>query len=216
MKLIREDTHETTVIVEGKDTDTPTIYIEGVFMQSDVKNRNRRMYPRQVLESQLESYTKAFIKENRALGELGHPETPTINLERVSHNIVEMKYVSQTDVKGRAKLLDTPYGKIAKSLVQEGVKLGMSTRGLGSLKESGGVSVVQNNFVLSAVDIVSDPSAPTAFVNGIMENKEWVLIDGVLTEMDVEQIQKDVDAAVRAKRVNLEEELLRIFQEILK
>ena len=213
MKLMQDQIHESKVIVEDSGDGSKSYYIEGVFMQPGIKNRNSRMYPRAVLENQVQSYNSTYVKRGRALGELGHPTTPTINLERVSHNIVNLEYVGDTDVVGRAKLLDTPYGQIAKSFVREEIELGVSTRGLGSLKMSEGVSVVQNDFFLAAVDIVADPSAPGAFVNGIMENKEWILKDGILTEQEVDKVQKRVDKA--ASRGRTDEEILKIFNEIM-
>jgi len=211
MKLITE-LYDTKLIVEENEG-TKNYFIEGVFMQSGVKNRNGRIYPKPILEGQLVKYNDTFIQGGRALGELGHPDSPTVNLERASHNIVEMRYINETDVHGKAKLLDTPYGKIAKTFVDEGIVLGVSTRGLGSLKESEGAQVVQSDFYLAAVDIVADPSAPEAFVNGIMENKEWIYESGLLVERQVEQIQNAMDSAAAKGRT--EEEVLNIFEKIL-
>lgn len=213
MKLITDIIEESRLIVEDADNGVKNYFIEGIFMQSGVKNRNGRIYPNEVLDGQVRTYNENFVQRGRAMGELGHPENPTVNLERVSHNIVSLKRESNTDVQGRAKLLDTPYGNIAKSLVKEGIQLGVSSRGLGSIKESGGASVVQNDFYLAAVDIVADPSAPSAFVNGIMENKEWVLVEGVLTERDVEEIKQEVNEAARTGRTD--QEVLEIFKKFL-
>ena len=197
MQLITEKTYDAkTVIVESSDGGKD-YFIEGVFMQSDVKNRNGRIYPKPVMERQLLAYNSDFVGRKRALGELGHPENPSVNLERVSHNIVVLEYKTSTDIHGKAKLMDTPYGNIAKSFVREGVELGVSSRGLGSIKESAGARVVQNDFFLSAVDIVADPSAPSAFVNGIMENKEWIIVDGVLVENDLDKLQDQIDKDTR-------------------
>ena len=170
MKLITEHTNEIEYIVEGKGKQQ---YIKGVFMQSDVKNQNGRIYPFPVLQREVKNYSKKFVKEGRALGELGHPMGPTINLDRVSHLITEL-YEDGKNFVGKAKIMDTPNGKIVKNLLESGVKLGVSSRGLGTVKANkAGVNEVQKDFVLSTVDIVADPSAPAAFVNGIMEGKEF-------------------------------------------
>ncbi len=198
MLLMTETTFDANVqIVESADGGGKDYFIEGVFMQDTVKNRNGRVYPKPVMERQLKAYNEAFVGRKRALGELGHPENPSVNLERVSHNIQKLEYTSATDVSGKAKLMDTPYGNIAKSFVREGIELGVSTRGLGSIKESAGARVVQNDFFLSAIDIVADPSAPSAFVSGIMEGKEWVIVDGVLVEQDLAKLQDQINKDVR-------------------
>lgn len=197
MQLITEKTYDAKVQIVESAEGVKDYFIEGVFMQSDIKNRNGRIYPKPVMERQLKAYNENFVGRKRALGELGHPENPSVNLERVSHNIVTLEYKGQTDIYGRAKLMDTPYGNIAKAFVREGVELGVSSRGLGSIKESSGARVVQNDFFLSAVDIVADPSAPSAFVNGIMENKEWILVDGVLVEQDLTKLQNQIDKDTR-------------------
>lgn len=198
MKLFTETAfeHAKSVIAEGANGEKE-FYIEGVFMQSEVKNRNGRIYPKPVLENQVNKYNQTFVQRKRALGELGHPENPSVNLERVSHNITELKYQSHTDVFGRAKLMDTPYGNIAKNFVSEGIELGVSTRGLGSLRESNGARIVQNDFMLTAVDIVADPSAPKAFVNGLMENREWLIVDGVLQECELDELRQNVNKATK-------------------
>lgn len=215
MKLISDMFDSSaTVLTEQNDAGKKEVFIQGVFMQSDIQNRNKRVYPRKILEGQLNEYKTNFVEKARALGELGHPEGPTVNLERVSHNIVEMSYTSNTDVRGKAKLLDTPYGNLAKGLVSDGVTLGVSTRGLGSLVESEGVNVVQPDFHLAAVDIVADPSAPDAFVNGIMESVEWVYVNGVLTEQQIEDVKKKVDAVAASTR-RTDEEVIKIFESIL-
>ncbi len=198
MLLMTETTFDANVqIVESADGGGKDYFIEGVFMQDTVKNRNGRVYPKPVMERQLKAYNESFVGRKRALGELGHPENPSVNLERVSHNIQKLEYTSATDVSGKAKLMDTPYGNIAKSFVREGIELGVSTRGLGSVKESAGARVVQNDFFLSAIDIVADPSAPSAFVSGIMEGKEWLIVDGVLVEQDLAKLQAQVNKDVR-------------------
>ena len=193
MKLITETVHDAKTVIQEGANGEKEYFIEGVFMQSDIKNRNGRVYPTPVLDGQLKEYNTSFVSRKRALGELGHPENPSVNLERVSHNIIELKYESKTDVYGKAKLMDTPYGAIAKSFVKEGIELGVSSRGLGSIRESSGSKIVQNDFRLSAIDIVADPSAPKAFVNGIMESREWILVDGVLTERELESLKDEVD-----------------------
>ena len=195
MKLIREEIETAKVtITEGKDG-KKRHFIEGVFLQGEIKNRNGRMYPLKTLQREAANYNAKYIDKGRALGELGHPDGPTINLDRVSHLITSLKQEG-TNYVGRARLLDTPMGNIAKNLVDEGVKLGVSSRGLGSIKEHDGVKVVMDDFMLAtAADIVADPSAPDAFVNGIMEGKEWIYNNGSVQEQTVEQIKKRIDNA---------------------
>ena len=172
MKLITEHTNEVEYIVEGKNKQQ---YIKGIFMQSDIQNQNGRIYPYSVLKKQVKEFNEKFVKQDRALGELGHPSGPTVNLDRVSHVITELQEDGKNFI-GKAKIIDTPNGKIVKNLLESGVRLGVSSRGLGSVKTNkSGVNEVQSDFVLSTVDIVSDPSAPDAFVNGIMEGKEFSL-----------------------------------------
>ena len=179
MKLIKELTEEVEYITEDNEG-KKNHYIQGVFLQSEITNRNGRMYPKSVLDREVKNYNEKYIRTNRALGELGHPEGPTVNLDRVSHKITELKEDGNNFV-GKAKLLDTPMGNIAKNLLGEGVKLGVSSRGMGTLKRENGASVVGEDFMLAtAADIVSDPSAPDAFVEGIMEGKEWVWENGRL------------------------------------
>lgn len=216
MQLITEENFDVNVLVEDVEGSKKEYYIEGVFMQSEIKNRNGRIYPKSILESQLASYNETFVKRNRALGELGHPENPTVNLDRVSHNIVTLEYVGINDIVGKAKILDTPNGKITKTFIDEKIQLGISSRGLGSIKESGGASIVQANFHLSAADIVADPSAPDAFVNGIMEGKEWVLLNGVLIEQDIDSIKDQINKAARSKKGRSEDELIQIFSDVLR
>ena len=204
MKLITEHTNEIEYIVEGKGKQQ---YIKGVFMQSDVKNQNGRVYPFPVLQREVKNYTKKFVKEGRALGELGHPMGPTINLDRVSHLITELHEDGKNFV-GKAKIMDTPNGKIVKNLLQSGVKLGVSSRGLGTVKTNkSGVNEVQKDFVLSTVDIVADPSAPAAFVNGIMEGKEF----SVTGEVE-DYIKKDVHSTHSKE---LDAKKLEIFEKFL-
>ena len=195
MKLIREEIETAKVtITEGKNG-KKSHFIEGVFLQGEIKNRNGRMYPISTLQREAVNYNKKYIEKGRALGELGHPDGPTINLDRVSHLITSLKQEGNNYV-GKARLLDTPMGNIAKNLVDEGVKLGVSSRGLGSIKENNGIKVVCDDFMLAtAADIVADPSAPDAFVNGIMEGKEWIYNNGAVQEQTVEQIKKRIDNA---------------------
>ena len=195
MKLIREEIETAKVtITEGKNG-KKSHFIEGVFLQGEIKNRNGRMYPISTLQREAVNYNKKYIEKGRALGELGHPDGPTINLDRVSHLITSLKQEGNNYV-GKARLLDTPMGNIAKNLVDEGVKLGVSSRGLGTIRERDGVKVVMDDFMLAtAADIVADPSAPDAFVNGIMEGKEWIYNNGSVQEQTVEQIKKRIDNA---------------------
>ena len=192
MKLITEHTHELEYITESKGKEQ---YIKGIFMQSDLKNQNGRIYPHAVLKKEVNNFNNKYVKEGRALGELGHPMGPIINLDRVSHVIKELKEDGKNFV-GKAKVMDTPNGKIVKNFISEGVKLGVSSRGMGSVKQNKeGVNEVQNDFVLSTVDIVADPSAPDAFVNGIMEGKEWVWENGVIKEREIDKMRKTIENA---------------------
>ena len=199
MKLITEHTSDVEYIVEGKNKQQ---YIKGIFMQSDIKNQNGRIYPFSVLQKQVKEFNNKFVKQDRALGELGHPMGPTINLDRVSHVITELTEDGKNFV-GKAKIIDTPNGKIVKNLLESGVRLGVSSRGLGSVKTNkNGVNEVQDDFVLSTVDIVSDPSAPDAFVNGIMEGKEFSLTGEV--EYDIQQeIKNTVKFRLEQKKIEL-------------
>ena len=195
MKLIREEIETAKVtITEGKNG-KKNHFIEGVFLQGEIKNRNGRMYPISTLQREAVNYNKKYIEKGRALGELGHPDGPTTNLDRLSHLITSLKQEGNNYV-GKARLLDTPMGNIAKNLIDEGVKLGVSSRGLGTIRERDGVKVVMDDFMLAtAADIVADPSAPDAFVNGIMEGKEWIYNNGSVQEQKVEQIKKRIDNA---------------------
>ena len=211
MKLITEAIENVEVITEGKGVDKK-LYIEGVFLQSELKNRNGRMYPFQVLEKEVNRYNEEYIKTSRALGELGHPDGPTVNLDRVSHRITSLT-AEGTNFIGRAQILDTPMGKIASSLLGEGVKLGVSSRGMGSIDKREDVNVVCDDFMLAtAADIVADPSAPDAFVNGIMEGKEWAWDNGILRETEVAKYKRYMDSATRR---NLEERTLNVFNQFL-
>ena len=211
MKLITETIEDVKLITEGTGDDKK-LYIEGVFLQSELKNRNGRMYPFSVLEKEVSRYNEEYVKTKRALGELGHPDGPTVNLDRVSHRITSLKAEGNNFI-GKAQILDTPMGKIAKSLLGEGVQLGVSSRGMGSIDKREDVNVVMDDFMLAtAADIVADPSAPDAFVNGIMEGKEWVWDNGILKESKVAKYQRYVSEATRSE---LEERTLKVFENFL-
>lgn len=210
MKLIKELYQDVKYLTEATEDGKKSLYIEGIFMQSDKQNKNGRLYPKSVMEKEVNRY-QDLIKEKRSLGELGHPPNPTINLNQVSHLITELK-MNGSDVIGKAKILGTPMGKIAENLIHEGVGLGVSSRGLGSLKERNGVNEVQDDFMLATVDIVSDPSAPDAFVQGIMENVDWIVQNGAWKPIEIELAQQTIK---KASRKELEETKLRVFQKLL-
>ena len=211
MKLITETIENVEVITEGKGADKK-LYIEGVFLQSEIKNRNGRMYPFSVLEKEVQRYNEEYVKTSRALGELGHPDGPTVNLDRVSHRITSLRAEGNNFI-GKAQILSTPNGNIAKALLGEGVKLGVSSRGMGSIDKREDCGVVMDDFMLAtAADIVADPSAPDAFVNGIMEGKEWAWDNGILKETKVAKYQRYMDNATRK---NLEERTLQVFNDFL-
>lgn len=221
MKLITEVTEDINVITEAKETDGKKKYfIEGIFLQGEIKNRNGRCYPVNVLEKEVDRYTNKYINEKRAFGELGHPSGPTINLERVSHMITEIRKDGSNFI-GKAKIMETPYGNIVKNLLDDGCKIGVSSRGMGTLRERNGIMEVQDDFYLAtAADIVADPSAPDAFVNGIMEGVDWVWDNGVLKasksiEEAASTAKKAVDSAVFTRSLN-EEKKLAIFNKYLK
>ena len=194
MKLITEQNNDIEILTEEKDGKKST-YIKGVFLQTEITNRNGRMYKFDTMNREVSKYNEEFVGRGRALGELGHPEGPTLNLDRVSHKIVEL-YPEGTNFIGKAKLMETPMGKIAKSLLEEGVQLGVSSRGLGSIKKEGNCQVVADDFILStAADIVADPSAPDAFVEGIYEGREWVTVDGRFKERQIDEIKTAIDNA---------------------
>ena len=201
MKLISEEAIEVDFVTEEDENKKKNYFIEGIFMQSETKNRNGRVYPKAILQKEVKRYNDSFIKTKRAFGELGHPDGPTVNLERVSHMITELVEDGANFV-GRAKIMDTPYGKIVKNLIDEGAKLGVSSRGMGSLKPvQDGLQEVQGDFYLAtAADIVADPSAPDAFVSGIMEGKEWVWDNGLLKEKEIVEYQKKVERATEISR----------------
>ena len=213
MKLIREEIESVEFLVENKNG-KKSMYIEGVFLQGNIKNRNGRMYPMETLRREVGRYNENHIQVGRALGELGHPEGPTVNLDRVSHKIVSLKE-SGSNFIGKAKILGTPMGKIAANLVEEGVKLGVSSRGIGSLKATReGINVVGDDFMLAtAADIVADPSAPDAFVEGIMEGKDWVWDGGILRERMARKTYKQINTLVDQKK--LDENKLNLFNDFL-
>jgi hypothetical protein len=211
MKLIAETVEDVEYITEEVSGEKQ-FYISGVFMQANKKNRNGRVYPAQVLEAEVKRYTDSYITSNRAFGELGHPDGPTINLDRVSHMIKEL-YRDGDNFMGKAKIMDTPMGKIVKNLMQEGARLGVSSRGMGSLKVSNGTNIVQSDFYLAtAADIVADPSAPDAFVDGIMEGKEWIWDNGVLRESTIGEYEKQIK---NASSFQLEEVKIRLFSDFI-
>jgi len=213
MKLISEEVTQSEFLVEQNDKGTKDYKIKGIFLQSNIKNRNGRIYPKEVLDKEVTRYNKEFINKKRAFGELGHPDGPTVNLERVSHMITKL-YPDGDNFIGEAKIMNTPYGKIVKGLIDEGAQLGVSSRGMGSLVNRGQGNVVKDDFYLAtAADIVADPSAPDAFVEGIMEGKEWVWESGVLVEKDIEAWRMEV---YKAKKRELEEKKLKVFESLLK
>ena len=210
MKLITEHTEDVQYL-EEKVGDKKNLFIKGIFLQAEQKNRNGRVYPLPILEREVKRYNEKYIDQNRAFGELGHPQGPTVNLDRVSHMITEL-YEDGNNFVGKAKIMDTPMGKIVSSLMNEGAQLGVSSRGMGSLREKNGINEVQDDYYLAtAADIVADPSAPNCFVQGIMEGKEWAWDNGVLKESDVEQIKRTVESSTK----NREEEILRSFAKLM-
>ena len=214
MKLIREEIESVKFLVETTKSGKKSLYIEGVFLQGNIKNRNGRMYPMDTLRKEVARFNESNVNSGRALGELGHPDGPTVNLDRVSHKIVSLKESGDNFI-GKAKILNTPMGKIASALVEDGVKLGVSSRGIGSLRTTKeGCNIVGDDFMLAtAADIVADPSAPDAFVEGIMEGKEWVWDGGLLREKYAEQTKKQINTLVDQKR--LEEHKLHLWSDFL-
>ena len=212
MRLIAEEITNVQFLEEEKEG-KKNYFIEGIFLQAELKNRNNRMYPLKTLTKEVAKYDENYIQKGRALGELGHPDGPSINLDRVSHKILSLREDGNNFI-GRAKLLDTPMGKVAKSLLDEGVKLGVSSRGMGSIRKEDNCNVVMDDFMLAtAADIVADPSAPDAFVNGIMEGKEWVWDNGILKESAVAQLKTEIDHATLR---NLQERKVSAFESFLK
>lgn len=216
MKLISEEIAEVKIIMEEGREGRKSLYITGPFIQTEQKNRNGRMYRKESMEREVGRYVENYVNKGRALGELGHPDGPSINLDRVSHNIVELKQ-NGNDFIGKAKILETPMGNIARNLIESGVQLGVSTRGMGSLAEVNGVQVVQDDFYLAtAADIVADPSAPNAFVNGIMEGVEWIWDNGILKAEKLEKAKRHIEeAAAKVSKKELEEAKIRVFKRLL-
>ena len=204
VKLFSEVVEEVQYITEAKEGGGKNYKIKGIFLQADIKNRNGRVYPMEVLQKEVSRYNKKFIKENRAYGELGHPDGPTVNLERVSHMVTEL-YPDGKNFIGEAKIMETPMGKIVKNIIDEGGKLGVSSRGMGSLNQKNGANYVRDDFYLAtAADIVADPSAPNAFVEGIMEGKEWVWNNGALVEAELVELRQKFDVKKRQRNAKIE------------
>ena len=214
MKLIRENIEEVKYITEASESGKKNLYITGPFLVYDKPNKNNRLYTKDTLANEVRRYNEEFVKTNRALGELGHPDTPSINLERVSHKIVSLEDNGEAFV-GKAMILETPYGNIVKNFIDSGVNLGVSSRGMGSLMQTKeGYNLVQDDFRLAtAADIVADPSAPGAFVNGIMENKEWLFVEGRFVEMDIDSAKKQIR---QASRKDIEQVALTLFENFIR
>lgn len=212
MKLITETIEDIQTIVESNEAGSKNYFIKGVMMEAGVVNRNKRLYNEDVLKKECKRYISEYVQKNRALGELNHPAGPTVNLDRVCHMIVNLSEDGR-QIMGKAKIIDTPMGKIVKSLIDEGAQLGVSSRGMGSLKMQNGVNVVQNDFTLAAIDIVADPSAPNAFVNGILEGKEWIWNNGLLVEKEISNYEKQLKRTPKRK---LEENAIRLFSDFLR
>ena len=213
MKLITETIEDIDILTEANAKGGKDYKIRGVFMQADIKNRNGRVYPVGTLQTEVNRYTKEFIDKKRAFGELGHPDGPTVNLERVSHMIKKL-YPDGDNFIGEAKIMDTPYGKIVKGLIDEGAQLGVSSRGMGSIMQRNGANYVKDDFMLAtAADIVADPSAPAAFVEGIMEGKEWVWDNGLLVEKDIEAWKMEM---IKTKQKNIDKKNLEIFESFIR
>jgi hypothetical protein len=210
MKLITEHIEDVQYVTEEKNG-KKTSFIEGIYMQAEQKNRNGRVYPKPVLEAAVTKYVNEQVNKGRAVGELNHPEGPTINLDKVSHRITELRW-DGNNVVGKALVLDTPMGKIVKGLMEGGVQLGVSSRGMGSLEQKNGTSVVRPDFILATVDIVQDPSAPEAFVNGIMEGVEWIWENGLLKPQEIEQYETEIK---RAPSMRLAETQMKVFKDFL-
>jgi hypothetical protein len=211
MKLITETIEEVAYLTENSNGEKQH-FIEGVFMQAETKNKNGRVYPKPILVKEAQRYVTEYVNKNRALGELNHPSGPSVNLDRVSHKVTWL-YENNNDFYGKAKILDTPCGQIVKNLMNEGVKLGVSTRGMGSLEKRGGINVVKEDFMLAAIDIVADPSAPNAFVNGIMEGREWIWDNGILRE---QQIAEYRDTLKKTPSRKLQTESIKLFADFLR
>jgi hypothetical protein len=212
MKLITETIENVKTIVEAADGGSKNYFIEGIMMQGETVNRNGRRYGIEILENECKRYMKEYVTKKRALGELNHPSGPTVNLDRVSHMIVELRQ-DGVNFYGKAKILDTPMGKIVKSLIDEGALLGVSSRGMGSLKKVNEINEVQSDFTLAAIDIVSDPSAPDAFVNGILEGKEWIWNNGILQEKHISEYKKEIQ---KTSIKDMERKALSMFENFLR
>jgi hypothetical protein len=214
MKLIRENIEEVKFLTEATENGKKNLYITGPFLVYDKPNKNNRMYTKDILSNEVKRYNEEYVKTNRALGELGHPDTPSINLERVSHKIVELTDNGESFI-GKALILDTPYGQIVKNFMDSGVNLGVSSRGMGSLQPTKeGYNIVQDDFRLAtAADIVADPSAPGAFVNGIMENKEWLFVEGRFVEVDIDNAKRQIK---QASRKDIEQVAFNLFENYLR
>jgi hypothetical protein len=212
MKLITEYNCNIKTLVEKREDGNKDLYIEGIFLQAEAKNRNGRIYPVNLLEREVNKYNKEYVKTGRAMGELNHPDSPIVDPKNASHLITALEQ-NGNDFYGRAKILNTPNGNIVRGLLEGGVKLGVSSRGMGTLKRSNGIDEVQSDYVLSTVDIVADPSAPKAFVNGIMEGVDWIYENGVLTARDIEEYKKEVESVSEAAK---EEAMLLAFEDFIK
>lgn len=212
MKLITETVEQVEFLTESAPDGGKNYFIEGTFMQADTLNRNKRVYPKNILLNEVSRYTREYVNNNRAFGELNHPSGPTVNLDRCCIIIKELN-CNGADVRGKAKVMSTPMGEIVKNLIAEGARLGVSTRGMGSLKARNGYNEVQPDFMLSAVDVVADPSAPGAFVNGIMEGREWIWNNGILEEMQIEAYKKEIQ---KTSSKNLEKKTLKLFEDFLR
>jgi hypothetical protein len=212
MKLITELTEDIKYVKENVGNGEKSYFIEGVFMQSGVKNKNQRIYPQQILSKECRRYMKEYVDKGRALGELNHPTGPTVNLDRVSHIVKEL-HEDGNNIYGKAKVMDTPMGKIVKNLIEEGAQLGVSTRGMGSLKARNGYQEVQEDFMLAAIDIVADPSAPNAFVNGIMEGREWIFENGFWSERDRDNAVKTIKMS---SKKDLNKNITKIFEDFFR
>ena len=216
MKLIAEySDNDVEIITEAKENGSKDYFIEGVFMQAEKKNRNGRVYPKPIMEKAVDKYVKEQVSTKRAVGELNHPDGPTVNLDKVSHLIEALDW-QKDDVVGKARILDTPNGQIVKGLLDGGVKLGVSTRGMGSLEQRNGVMVVKDDFILNTVDIVQDPSAPTAFVNGIMEGVEWIWNNGVIEAREIEKMETEIKNAPRKDLYEVQTREFKNFLSLLK
>jgi len=216
MKLITEYTEtDVNCIVEAKEDGSKNYFIEGIFAMAESKNRNGRVYPKPIMEAAVNKYVTEQVKTKRSVGELNHPEGPTVNLDKVSHLITDLKFEGN-NVMGKAQILDTPMGKIVKGLLDGGVQLGVSTRGMGSLMQQNGAQVVKNDFILNTVDIVQDPSAPNAFVNGIMEGVDWVWNNGIIEAREIERMETEVKKAPRADLYETQTREFKNFLSLLK